>query len=578
MRANNAPSTITGSGLSGDAVFAGTNRYVVFLSDAPDLVTNDFNGSLVDVFVRDRITGRTELVSRSPAGQSFNGRSSEFSVSGDGTLIAFTVEGSDASAGDTNRVNDVYVRDLKIGTTRLVSVNVSGTGAGNTASSNPELSGDGRFIVFESEATNLTANVDTNGASDVFLRDLQEGSTEVLSTAPGGSTGSAAAFSPQINVDGRVVAYRCLATDFPLIEDNGTTLVLWRRSEQLRRIRLSPTARFQLPIWVEDFILSRNGRYLAFRVQGPSGNINFVSTWWTDLESGRLERVAGDLPVLQEPLSLADDGQTLALTVRPERSGLSDQIRIWKADSGLHTMDEMRTTVPPVGTDPATSQLPQLSSDGNSLLFVSSSPVPEAGVLAEGSSRLYHRVLATGAMHHMAAEANYAQAAFSPDGTEVVLQVEEPVSLLDLNESYDVITVNLADGQTSPISVTESAMEKRTATGISRGAGTPSDDGRFVPFVSLADDLVPGDTSRGYDGYLFDRSFGAVQPMATALFSGDSQGAMGCLRISRDGRTALFMSSQPGLVAGDTNQLADIFTRDLTTGVVTLVSAIDGTD
>ena len=153
-------------------------RFVAFASLASDLVANDTNGAN-DVFVRDLQLGTTTVVSINRFGTgSGNGSSSGARISLDGRFVAFASLASDLVANDTNgATGDVFVRDLQLGTTSLASVNRFGTGSGNNVSSDgvPAISADGRFLAFQSVASDLVAN-DTNGATvDVFVRDLQRG-------------------------------------------------------------------------------------------------------------------------------------------------------------------------------------------------------------------------------------------------------------------------------------------------------------------------------------------------------------------------------------------------------------------
>lgn len=177
-------------------------RYVAFASYADDLVFNHTNG-LRDVFVRNLALGTNLLVSVNTNGQAGSGNSCEPAVSGDGRYVAFSSYASDLVAGDTNQAEDVFVRDLLQGTTALVSVNSSGTGSGNGDSHAPILSLDGRYVLFRSKATRLTADT-FSGVENLFLRDLQAGTTLALTTAGGG----AASMTP----DGRYVAYEGLVS------------------------------------------------------------------------------------------------------------------------------------------------------------------------------------------------------------------------------------------------------------------------------------------------------------------------------------------------------------------------------
>ncbi len=172
-------------------------RFVAFFSDATNLVAGDTNGA-DDVFVRDRKQGTTERVSVSSAGEQANAgtvRPPDPSISADGRFVAFESYASNLVAGDTYGTWDVFVRDRSAGTTELVSVSTAGE-QGNDGSGDPSISADGRFVAFESSATNLVAG-DTNGADDVFVRDRQAGTTELVSVSTAGRQGNAVSPMPR---------------------------------------------------------------------------------------------------------------------------------------------------------------------------------------------------------------------------------------------------------------------------------------------------------------------------------------------------------------------------------------------
>src|SRR5438132_1692287 len=147
-------------------------------------------------------------------------------LSADGRFVAFDSAATDLVAGDTNGVSDVFVHDRQTGTTERVSVASDGT-QGNNASSYPALSADGRFVAFDSDATNLVAG-DTNGATDVFVHDRQTGATERVSVTSGGGTqgnGNSGGFFafPALSADGRFVAFQSDATNLVTGDTNGAT-------------------------------------------------------------------------------------------------------------------------------------------------------------------------------------------------------------------------------------------------------------------------------------------------------------------------------------------------------------------
>jgi Tol biopolymer transport system component len=159
-RQANAPGFADAIGASG--------RYVVFHSEASNLVAGDTNG-LTDVFLHDLRTGRTERVSVGGAGQG-DGASFSASIDGSGRFVLFGSDATNLVGGDTNDVTDVFVRDRTAGTTRRISLTAAG-GQANGGSLYGEISADGRVAAFVSDARNLV-RADTNRSPDVFVRGL----------------------------------------------------------------------------------------------------------------------------------------------------------------------------------------------------------------------------------------------------------------------------------------------------------------------------------------------------------------------------------------------------------------------
>ncbi len=192
-----------------------SNRYVFFNSNVDTLVANDTNGiASYDLFVRDLLTDTTRLVNATPAGTSpAKGWTFGFGVSAEGRYVLMQSDAVDLLPGDFNGQADVFIRDLWLGETRLVSVNTNGD-FGNGYARWPSMSADGRFVVFESSATDLVLNDVNDAVADVFERDMVAGATRLVSLARNG-TGSADNPSgyPIISANGRVVAFRSLASN-----------------------------------------------------------------------------------------------------------------------------------------------------------------------------------------------------------------------------------------------------------------------------------------------------------------------------------------------------------------------------
>ena len=192
-------------GQSGFGQVTADGRYVVFQSCAPNLVFGDTNDTC-DIFVRDRLFGTTEIVSVSSTGELGNdGSAVGASISDDGRFAAFTSRASNLVPGDTNGAPDVFLRDRQTGTTVRVSEAVGG-GNANDVSQEAFVSADGRFVSFDSAATNLVAG-DMNNASDVFRYELATGTTSRVSVSSTGGEADGTSGAPSLSADGRFVAF-----------------------------------------------------------------------------------------------------------------------------------------------------------------------------------------------------------------------------------------------------------------------------------------------------------------------------------------------------------------------------------
>ena len=210
---------VQGMGSSHSPSIAG--QFVTFISNAPNLVPNDTNGSTDDVFVRDLVAGTTELVSVSSTGEQGNSSSTAASISANGRFVAFSSFASNLVPDDTNGAFDVFIHDRETGLTERVSVS-SGEVEGNAMSVDPTVSRTGRFVAFYSDATNLVNN-DTNDRSDIFVRDRTRGRTERVSvssdeqqsdgSSPEPGVRGFTATGPDITPDGRYVTFFSSATN-----------------------------------------------------------------------------------------------------------------------------------------------------------------------------------------------------------------------------------------------------------------------------------------------------------------------------------------------------------------------------
>jgi Tol biopolymer transport system component len=206
-------------------------RLVAFECSDGSLVPKNGN-RCYEVFMLDRLAGVIELIStRDPALSSFtsDGPStlSGLSISADGRFVAFTSEADNLVVNDTNGCRDVFVHDFVAETNLLISVAADGISAGNNLSFGPAISGDGRYVAFTSSADNLVAG-DTNKSQDVFLRDLQTATTQLISVSTNlGVPGNQDSYSPVISSDGRYIQFRSKANNLAPGLFNGENLFLW---------------------------------------------------------------------------------------------------------------------------------------------------------------------------------------------------------------------------------------------------------------------------------------------------------------------------------------------------------------
>ena len=239
-------------------------RYVAFTSYASDLVEEDTNGKR-DIFVRDRETGQTCLVSRSSAGDAADGDSTTPSISSDGRYVAFTSAASNLVENDTNGVADIFVHDRDTGVTTLVSKDSEGVqGDNGSIYLYSSISADGRYVAFTSEATNLVQD-DTNGCRDVFVHDRETGTTTRVSVDSEGTEGNGSSEWPSISSDGRYVAFHSSATNLVSGDTNGCRDLFMHDRDTGVTTMVSVAKDGGMPNGTSQMAsISSDGRYIAF--------------------------------------------------------------------------------------------------------------------------------------------------------------------------------------------------------------------------------------------------------------------------------------------------------------------------
>jgi Tol biopolymer transport system component len=205
-------------------------RFVVFQSTADNLSTEDDN-SVQNIFLRDRQAGTTTLVSRSTSGQAADGFSGNPALSGDGRYVSFESDADNLSTEDNNAVRNIFVRDMATGATTLVSrqSNLFGGAAANGTAFSPVISTDGRYIAFISDAGNLTSPPVTG--RHTYVRDVTGGNTYLVSrqSGPAGAVENGSSHQVAISRDGHSVAWQSDADNLST-EDNDAVLNVYIRA------------------------------------------------------------------------------------------------------------------------------------------------------------------------------------------------------------------------------------------------------------------------------------------------------------------------------------------------------------
>jgi YVTN family beta-propeller protein len=242
-------------------------RVVAFFSSMTNLVGNDTN-SAVDAFVHDRTTGVTSRVSVATGGLQGTGGGGfldQIGLSADGRFVAFASNFTNLVADDTNGQHDVFVHDRQTGVTSRVSVTATGAqGVGGSAYS-PAISGDGRYVAFLADMTNLVPD-DTNNATDVFVKDRLTGEVRRVSVTSNGTEANGRSFFVQISADGRTVGFASVATNLSPGRTNGNLDVYVHdmQTDATSLTSILPDGSSPGTVNGTYVSLSADGRYVAF--------------------------------------------------------------------------------------------------------------------------------------------------------------------------------------------------------------------------------------------------------------------------------------------------------------------------
>ncbi|MBN2492086.1 MAG: PD40 domain-containing protein [Planctomycetes bacterium] len=554
---------------------------VVYDSTATNLVPADTNGA-ADVFATDLVTGKTERISVSTTGSQADGPSFATAVSGDGRWAAFASDATNLVATDANGVRDVFLRDRTTGTTTRVSVDSAGREAdGDSGRSGVAVSFDGRFIAFDSSASNLVAG-DTNGQRDIFVHDRVTGVTELVTPGRSGPANGESRL-PAISEDGRFVAFASEASNLTDTDRNrfADVFVRDRLEQRIERISETPTGvGGDRPSGEHAVAIAGDGMMVAFDSRalnlvpgyvGSGGSMprvhvldrrSRVMTGRTWYGGGYFyDRRASGL----RGIACSRTGRTTAFWVVGEI-----QSRSW---SGEYVM--VHTLAPPPDPDPIGGavdcvvtgnwQTPDVSPCGRYVVYAWGAP---AQILLRDRWTGQTTTLSLNAANHPS-NRDCSTPRFSPDGGYVAFESwGNNLVPNDTNERGDIFLKDLVGGTLSRVSLGNQGQQANASSGYP----SLSTAARCVAFETTSANLVPGDTNGVTD--IFVRDLGAGQVTRVSVSSQGAEGDDHCTRarISADGRYVVFQSRATNLVPCDTNRCADVFHHDRQTQVTQRVS------
>lgn len=491
-------------------------RYLVFHTSSAAL-SSDTNFR-DDVYVYDRQLCALQRISSPPGGGQSNGDSRNAAISGGGRYIAYNSTATNIVAADTTTTNDVYLYDMQTGTTELISVSSSG-GLANNYSQHPSVSVDGRYITFESVASNLVTGTGSGG--HVYRRDRQNAITEWVSVGPDSFNSTNFSERPAISADGRYIAFE--SSNYNLIPGVSSAYG---------------------DIYVKDMLTG------TLTILTP--HTGSESAVWADIDAGgRFVTYYSDISTL----------------VTPDAGGYD----VFRWDR--YTATTQRMTVTSSGAQSA-GFYPSISSDGRFVLFqtnISDAPLGDTDTqqdlyVRDGQQNLTYLVTPN-------TTSDTTQPALSGDGRYAAYYTVNAIYIVKIDPN-GVIPTTIPT--TTPLPPTETntptATRTSTATRTATATRTPTRTATATPTVTNTPTATPTSLAcqpfnviervslNGYNAQMTTATFNYGRPTS----------------ISGDGRYIVFRSDER-LVAADHNNHADVYRRDRLTCQTVLVSvAIDG--
>ncbi|WP_417732209.1 Ig-like domain-containing protein [Rosistilla oblonga] len=609
-----------GNGFSGSADFQ-TNlsiskdgRYVTFTSLASNLVLDDNNGSL-DVFLFDRADKTIKRVSVNDSNIEGNDNSENPMLSADGKFIAFQSKADNLVHNDSNSATDVFVYDIANSTIQRVSENMERS-EGNSASGSPSISADGQYIAYSSLASNLVAD-DFNAASDIFFVDRISYSVERVSVTSTSKESDGFSSRPSISGDGNYIAFVSRANNLsPGVPDYVDNVFVFDRTDRSVRLIDQTKSGEQSNGASNRPAFSSDGRFVAFRsfannlIPGDDSHSFEVLIH----EQRPQEEPASDLfPVSYRPIEsdVTVSFSTIVNTSDPVTNAtVSGSVQISNSlfannstviDIGTRSpslsshnilsstsLADRIQTLQRIGASPPVHELlagnPAYDSaspagDGTLDQLYQVREISDAGAVesktAHATGYVYADANANGRFdNEEIGIANLSATFTGPTSITVESAIDNPLTPF-VDETGKLVAGRVEGGdyvlstQELPgfsIYIPELQIVKSQSLQGNENSHSPmlSGNGRFITFVSAANNLVENDNNDISDIFVLDTKTTKLERVSISDDGVEGNGASSNPTISDDGRFVAFLSTATNLVPGDTNGMKDVFVYDRT--------------
>jgi Tol biopolymer transport system component len=577
------------NGKSSHPSISADGRYVAFQSDASNLVVGDTNG-WTDVFVKDTQTGTITRVNTDNAGAQASRPSSSPSMSGDARYVAFQSEATNLVPGHTGNFLDIFIKELQTGAITCASTDSSGALANGICDS-PSLSNDGRYVAFESYANNLVPGT-ANDLKKVLVKEIQTGAITCASTDNSGVQANASCYASCLSSNGSYVAFYSYASNLVPGDTGGLSDVFLKdlQTGTTSRVNTDSSGAQANANTYGSPSISSDGHYVVFYSQSqnlvPEDTNGVIDVFVKNMQTGAVTRASTDslgVPsnAVSEYASLSGDGRVVAFSsyatnlVPGDRRGTPD---LFAKDTQTGVVELCSPRVadasPQVGAIGTSSNV-SLSGDGRFVAFSS-----DAGNLVADDtnnwSDVFIRDAVTGALTRVSTDSSGTQGngtslhpSISVDGRYVAF-CSAASNLAPQDPGWwDIFVKDLDTGAILRASTDSSGAR---ANDSSYGPPSISSDGRYVAFFSSASNLVPDDTNGLWDVFVKDTQTGAIIRVSTDSYGNEANASSEKPRLSADGRYVAFLSSANNLVPGIANGKSNVFVKDLETGVTTCAS------